>query len=843
MTGALRTAARIVGGLALAALLGSGASASAGAPRFSPSAGARPRVRVGHTAALPVGARLAGALAPFTRLHLTIALKPGDPAGLAAYAGSVSMPGSADYRSYLRPRQFGRRFGASRSTLDAVRASLRRHGLRPGAVSVDRLSIRVQASTSAVERAFSISLMRLALGRGRAAITASAAPSFDSDVAASIQAVFGLSSLSTPRPLLRRLPRGARRNGPARPDVVTGGPQPCAAALSAAPSQSALTADQIAFAYGLPGLYGAGDTGAGVTVAVYELEPDDPGDIAAYQSCYGTRTAVSYVHVDGGAGSGPGSGEAALDIENVIGIAPAARVLVYQGPASGTDSGSYDTYAAIVNQDLAQVATTSWGECEPAVDPSSVSAENALFEQAAVQGQTILAAGGDDGSEDCFGDGGLPDPSLQVEDPASQPFVTGVGGTTLALGPPRTESVWNNGGTPASASTAAGAGGGGLSGFWAMPADQRGAPAFLHVVQAGSSGAPCGQRIGLCREVPDVSADADPSTGYLMYWNGSDAVPTQPPGWQGIGGTSGAAPTWAAVIALADASRGCAGSPIGFANPALYRAAASSYATDFNDVSSGENDFTGTGGSRYAAAAGYDMASGLGTPDGTPLAQTLCAASIRLADPGPQLSTVRTAVSLRVTGTDAGGSTPSYRAGGLPPGLAIDAATGRISGKPRKTGTYAVTVRASDRDGAFGHAAFAWRVAGPPTASAVSLRISRADGRPRLSFMLAAATGAPLIEAIKAKLSLGLRFTSARRIRVRGAHGRRLRYSSRLSHDTLTIGLRPGARRVRIVVPYPQLQATPDVASGQAGRLVLMLSVADTNTGLTRLVARIRRSR
>jgi hypothetical protein len=132
----------------------------------------------------------------------------------------------------------------------------------------------------------------------------------------------------------------------------------------------------------------------------------------------------------------------------------------------------------------------------------------------------------------------------------------------------------------------------------------------------------------------------------------------------------------------------------------LYRAAASADGTDFNDVSSGNNDFTGTGGGRYAAGPGYDMASGLGTPNGTALARTLCAASIRLTNPGPRLSTVRTSVSLRVAGTDAGGFTPSYRASGLAPGLSINASTGRISGKPRRTGTYAVTVIASDRGGA-----------------------------------------------------------------------------------------------------------------------------------------------
>ncbi len=832
MTGTSRRAPRIPCAIAIAAFLLPAAPASAASPS---------RVRVGHVAPIPADARPAGAVKPSARLHLTIALQPRDPAALAAYARSVATPGSSVYRSYLTTRQFARRFGASPATVGSVRASLRRQGLRPGPVSADSLSIPVAASASAIEQAFSISFLRLALPGHRTAITTTAAPAFSSHVARSIQAVLGLSSLSKPRPLLRRAAHTQARSPLARPDVVTGGPQPCSAAAAAAPGQEAYTTDQIAAAYGLSGLYGAGDTGAGVTVAVYELEPVDPSDIAAYQSCYGTQAAVSDVQVDGGAGSGPGSGEAALDIENVIGIAPAAHVLVYQGPNSATSSAAYDTYRAIVDQNRAQVVTTSWGQCEATIDRSAAQAENTLFEQAAVQGQTIVAAGGDDGSEDCVGDGGVPDTSLAVEDPAGQPFVTGVGGTKLVLAPARSESVWNDGGSLAGSLTGPGAGGGGVSSFWAMPPYQSGSPASLHVVQPSSSGVPCGNNGGLCRELPDVAASADPSSGYLMYWNGTGSVGNEPAGWQGIGGTSGAAPTWAAIIALADASPGCSGSAIGFANPALYRAAANAFGADYNDVVAGENDFTGTGGGRYVAGPGYDMASGLGTPNAAALAKTLCATSIHLANPGPQRSTVRTAISLRIAGSEPGGSTLTYRASGLAPGLSIGHSSGRIAGRPRRVGTFSVTVVAEDRGGGLAHAAFTWRVGGPPRASAVSL-LARPGGRPQLSFTLAAASGAPPIRAVTATLPGGSRFTSGRRIEVHGAGGKRLRYSARTSHGTLTVTLVRSAPRVRILVPFPQLRVTPDVVSARARALILKLSVADANAGLTPLAVRVGRS-
>jgi subtilase family serine protease len=439
--------------------------------------------------------------------------------------------------------------------------------------------------------------------------------------------------------------------------VATGGPQPCSAARAAAPSQAAYTADQIASAYGFSGLYGAGDQGRGQTVALYELEPYASSDISAYQSCYGTHASVSNVLVDGGAGGGPGQGEAALDIEQVIGLAPQATILVYEGPNSASSapgSGYYDTWSTLIAQDRARVISASWGQCETLVPASDAAAEGTLFQEAAAQGQTIFSASGDNGSEDCDHQTGLlPDTRLTVDDPSSQPFVSGVGGTTLdSLGPRPSERVWNGGGGLGGLlGTATGAGGGGQSSFWAMPSYQSGAPSFLHVAQSSA------------RETPDVSADADPNTGYLIYWNGSGGV-SGPSGWQGIGGTSAAAPVWASAIALINASRACAGALVGFANPTLYRAAASSYSQDFNDVTSGNNDFTGTNGGRYAAGPGFDMASGLGTPNASALINALCSGAHRTGAPkisGDSLSGVgKSRPTLRLT-VAAGNAAPALR--------------------------------------------------------------------------------------------------------------------------------------------------------------------------------------
>jgi subtilase family serine protease len=842
---------RIACACAFACALSLAASALAlfALPEAWASAPAVVLMRVGRQPTLPPGATILGGLPATTRMRVTVSLNARDPAALADYAQAVSAVGSSLYRHYLTPRQFAQRFGARAAQLRAVQASLRAHGLTPGPASANALSIPVSATAGQLARAFSLSFLHLALPGKQTAIAATAAPSFDADVAHSVQAVVGLDTLSAPRPLLRRAApgSGAAAHPLARAHVVTGGPQPCAAALQAAPTQSAYTMDQIASAYGFSGLYAAKDGAGGVTVAVYELESDDPRDIAAYQACYGTHATIASVAVDGGAGRGPGSGEAALDIETLIGLAPNAHVLVYQGPDSSSGapgSGPYDTFNAIVNQDRARVVTVSWGQCEQALGQSNADAEDTLFEQAAVQGQSIVAASGDNGSEDCDRSNGVPKPQLAVDDPASQPYVTGVGGTSLAaIGPRPTEVVWNSNTRAANDPFQPGAGGGGRSSLWPMPANQLDASPALHVAPASSPGSGCHHTGGFCRQVPDVSADADPATGYLIYWNGSGSVGGLPAGWQGIGGTSAGAPLWAALIALADASRSCRGTSIGFANPGLYRAAGSAYVDDFNDVISGNDDFTGTSGGRFGAAPGYDMASGLGSPNAAPLAASLCAGTLRTVNPGTQRSTVRTRVSLRLKATDALGTAVSFRALGLPVGLSLHAASGQISGSPRRTGTFVVTVIARDAGGATGGTTFRWTVGAAPKVSRASLT-GLARGRPTLSLTVAASRGAPPIEAIRLTPPPTARFSAARGLTVMTPAGKRLRFADRVLRHALTVTLRTPADAVRIVVAYPGIRGGVGVlASLERTRdqtLGLTVGVVDSGGGSRRLVTKIR---
>jgi subtilase family serine protease len=794
--------------------------------------------RLGNAPAVPATAHIAGAVADTTPLHVTVTLQSQDPAGLAALADAVSNPGSPQYHDYISGTDFAQRFGATQATVQAVETSLRAHGLDPGPVSANSLSIPVTATAGELGQAFSTSFSRVALASGASAIVNRQAPSLDSGIANDVQSVLGLNTLATAKPLLIR-PHTATALAPQdKPHVVTGGPQPCAAASSAGASQGGYTADQIAAAYGMSGLYQSGDEGAGQTVAILELEPYDLSDVQAYGACLGVNPLIANVLVDNGAGTGPGQGEAALDIENVIGLAPQARIVVYEGPNTG--QGPYDTMSQIISQHLAQVVTTSWGECEQLEGFGQASAENTLFQQAATEGMSIVAASGDSGSEDCF----PTPPTLQVDDPASQPFVTGVGGTSLnantTTGARIGEGVWNDG-------TTVGASGGGVSSFWKMPGYQAQAPSFLHVINGHSSGANCAAPSGDCREVPDVSADGDPATGYMIYWNGSgDAGVTQPKGWQAVGGTSAAAPVWAALIALANASSRCAGTPIGFANPALYYAAGSAYGTDFSDITSGNNDMTGLQGGLYPAGSGYDMATGLGSPNATALAQSLCTDAIALGNPGPQGSTVRKSVSLQINAADTRGAAVTYQATGLPIGLSINGSTGKITGNPRRIGKSTVTVVVSDSVGSAAQTTFDWTIEGAPTISHVSLS-SVGAGRPRMSFTVAAGRDGPGLKTVSVTLPRGLHFSKSRAtVTVTGAKGKHLKFTTSLQHVTLLITMRTAASQLRVTVSSPRLAAstglTAAIARHQSSRLTLTVRLTDAGKLTTRLTSRTRPS-
>ncbi|MGH2850776.1 MAG: protease pro-enzyme activation domain-containing protein, partial [Solirubrobacteraceae bacterium] len=573
------------------------AEASASAPASS---------LVGDTPMLMRGTLALGNVAPSKPLRLTVVLAPRDPAALAAFATAVSTPGSAEYHHYLTTRQFAKRFGAARASVEMLRSALRRGGLRPGALAPDALSIGVSGSAATISRAFSVTLRRYR-EPGGASVFANTAPArLPGGLRNVVKDVLGLSDvqLASPSSLLR---------GPLRKGTLQL-PLTCPPGSPDGPGPYTIT--QIASAYGMNVFQteesnaGAGP-GAGVTIALYELEPytNQASDWAGYTTCFGrSSTNPVDVEVDGGPpANDPQSGETALDLDVASGLASASNIKIYQGPNSGT--GPYDTLQAIVDDPSVSVVSDSWGLCELDSDGTLMSDENTLLQQAATEHQSWLVAAGDSGSYACNATGSSGNPGFNhysVSDPASQPFATGVGGTSLNTGSSPSETVWNTGGH---------ATGGGISVVWGMPAYQTASDATTGVLNADSSGTPCGAATGYCREVPDVSGDANPSSGYYIYYSGGPLCNGSY--WCPYGGTSASAPLWAGLTALADASNAgsCSPShPLGFLNPSLYTIAAGANARSaFNDVAtSGNNNISGSG--MYPVLSGYDMATGLGSP-------------------------------------------------------------------------------------------------------------------------------------------------------------------------------------------------------------------------------------
>ena len=653
--------------------------------RALPRSGAslRPLVAVTPAARLPLGAHVVGPLPAATRLHVAVALRLPDQAALTRFIDEVSSRRSSSFGRYLRRGEFAKRFGPSTAAVATVVATLRRDGLAVTGVSANRLLIGVAGSAATMESAFHTGLERVRLASGQDAQATTSAVRLPRAIAPHVAAIVGLDRLVREHALLAPPRDHAVKPSAARlAPRASGGPASCPAALSQEAS-GALTDTQVAASYGLDPLYGASDLASTQTVDIFELEPFALSDVKTFDECYfgADHTGqIALTSVDGGAGTGPGVGEASLDVEDVSGIAPGAHIHVFTGPNTNDPFGSLDTWNTIAMADDANQISTSWGLCETALQegaPGVQQVEDEIFEQTAAQGQTVFAAAGDNGSDDCSYNSGTPVAAdLSVDDPGSQPYVTSVGGTTI-LDPtePPVESVWNNGND-------GGAGGGGISETWAMAPwqesvavpqtadtqacsnDPNGDPDNFHVSGIGTN-LPGGTS---CREVPDVAALADPQTGITVVNSGQ---------WFPVGGTSSSTPLWAAMLAEINGSSACSGLShgVGFADPLLYQIASGSavdYANAFNDITVGNNDNLGVGGAvDWPATSGYDLASGLGSPRVTDaggaggLDSQLCAlAAGSETTPPPTVTALSSSAgtyngggTLTITGTDFGSDT------------------------------------------------------------------------------------------------------------------------------------------------------------------------------------------
>ena len=571
-------------------------------------------------------------------ISVAVHLKNRDEAGLAALIANLHDPKSPQFHKWLSAKEFHQRFDPSADSVAAASKYFTAAGL---SVKQTGHILEVSGSAKAVQAAFGVALhayevpahgksaaVRFHAAQGDVAIKSAA-------VAASINAVVGLDSQPRYAPNLRTLPAGAKSVKAKLANAATSGN----------PLQEWTVTDLAAY-YNVNPLYAAGIHGEGKTIGIVTLASFTPSDAFEYWNRNGLTTdpnRITVVDVDGGSGpisDAGGSGETTLDVEQSGGLAPAANMIVYEAP--NTSKAFIDAFFKAVNENKADTISVSWGSFEWFDTLSRVHAHrsnvvdlkafNQIFMQAAAQGQTLVASQGDEGSYEANRAAPVPDfaPLISVGAPASSPYILSAGGTTLPVQltfsngfvvTVPTEMAWgwsylsgfcaSIGYDPVGCGIWGVGGGGGVSSYFPMPNYQKnvGGMAVTEAGQSLTDGVNTYVTLptGFAgRNVPDVSLNADPETGYSVDYTdetGAFGIGT------GSGGTSFVAPQLNGISALLGQK---VGGRLGLLNYPIYGIArmGKSYnggaKAPFNDITAGDTWF-------YTSKTGYDQTTGVGT--------------------------------------------------------------------------------------------------------------------------------------------------------------------------------------------------------------------------------------
>jgi uncharacterized protein (TIGR03437 family) len=584
---------------------------------------------------------------------LTLVLKPSaeQQAALDQLLAEQQDPASPNYHHWLTPEEYADRFGLSQDDLQKVVAWLGQQNLTVTGTGRGRNWVAFRGAARDVENAFGTEIHHFRVN-GEVHFSNANDPSLPADLDAVVRTVHGLNDFRMkPKSVLRRTLPGS--DATARYNSTSG--------------NHYLAPDDIAILYNIKPLLDAGVDGSGQKLVVVGQTQINLSDLQAFRSRFGLAGNDPQVTLvpnlaDPGVQSDD-QVEAHLDLEWTGAVARNASInYVYS-------ENVMDAVQYAIDQNLAPVISMSYGLCEAQTSFSEAQTLRSWARQANAQGISWFAASGDAGGSDCSTSarsGG----GLSVDIPAAIPEVTGVGGTTLTEG---AGNYWNasNGATSASAlsyipesvwndSAAAGepaSGGGGVSSFFTKPIWQTGAG-------VPNDGA---------RDVPDVSmaASAD-HDGYLIWSGGKLSV---------VGGTSVASPVFAGITTLLNqrlVSSGRQSVPgLGNMNPQLYALAQTS-PTAFHDVITGDNMVTISCGARsrgcvpgtygYAAGAGYDLASGLGSVDANQLVNAWSGAGASTARGSAALSIMSSAPSIPVGDTFTLTATVKGQNGGTPTG-------------------------------------------------------------------------------------------------------------------------------------------------------------------------------
>lgn len=503
-------------------------------------------------------------------LPFSVSLRMRDFQGLEARVASGSLVPSAQMERDYLPLE---------SDYQRVSAWLSSQGFTLTLSDRAHTNVFARGSVSQVAQAFRVRFARVSVGDGEytSAVSEPLVPAELADVVLSVNAL-------QPQFRLRHLKAAFR---PVPEDSVGG--------------YVYVTPDNVASAYNIP----AAATGAGQIIAIVGEAPVLASDLTSFWTVSGIAQAqpnVTTINVDGGPGASPTNADAmetALDVEWAGAMAPGAGIRLYLA------QDVLECFSQIQSDMQAypnmSVISVSYGNTEGLDGPAALQAYSQVAASLAAAGVSVLASSGDGGSNESGGVGAgsyLADAPTDVSYPASDPNVTGVGGTTVGFTGKWSysgEVVWNQ----LSNSTSPSASGGGVSSYFAKPAWQAGG-----TLLAGET----------MRCVPDVSAISDANLtnvdigpnylpvngtgiGVITYVGGAPSASS---------GTSLACPVWAAVAAIINQARAAAGlGNIGLLNPHLYPIAGTSA---FNDITSGTNG-------AYNAGPGYDLCSGIGSPN------------------------------------------------------------------------------------------------------------------------------------------------------------------------------------------------------------------------------------
>ena len=511
----------------------------------------------------------------------------------AAYEHDLAQiytPGSPTYHQFLTSDQIVQRYALSDSQLKTVQDWLTQHGYTIVSTDALRSGINVQATVASIESSLSIQLSSFSI-LGHQFFMQQGVPTLTGQVASLVQSVVGLDNFAFPnfKP----------------PFSSTASTATLGANCSKYGANSTLTRDRLASAYQINQLYKQGFQGQGMTIGVAEFnESYDPKDIANYAACAGINPPnIQNVDVDGHVAAGPGEGEAALDLELIAGLAPQAQIIDYQASLSNTSFAQalVDVFNRVATDHKVQVLSVSYGAGEDTFSSSEQDAVNRSLRNLAAEGISVFISSGD-----CGAFSYRVTHVAMVSFPASAPYAIAVGGTHLQVNNSNgrtSEDVWSdNDGTPLCQNEWGSGGGVSQNSDFKRPSWQvgqgtttqyNGGSSFVFTFNAQPVSAPNG-----LRQIPDVAAAAYPNIA--IYYQGL---------WYRVGGTSAAAPIWAAGTLLVDEglqhqSKTLLGGVPGFYMLANHPGNLHPY----TDITSGNNLF-------YPATRGWDYSTGWGSPN------------------------------------------------------------------------------------------------------------------------------------------------------------------------------------------------------------------------------------